>query len=251
MSKRPINHRNFWQRLRKPLTLFILLVLVPITVLTGTLRFSDQKYLFIGLLLIIYALAAFFMSFERRKPQARELVLISVMTAIGVASRVAFLPIPQFKPVAAIVIITGACFGCETGVLVGALTAFVSNFIFMQGPYTPWQMFAFGIIGFLAGLFFHGGLLPKKRFPLCIFGFLTVFLIYGGIMNFSTVLFLQLPLTWSAIIPVYVAAIWFDAVHAAAAVIFLLVLSGPMIKQLERIKIKYDILQGNEPGSKL
>ena len=97
----------------------------------------------------------FAFAFENRKPKARELVIISSLCAIGVVGRTAFFMLPQFKPVAAIVIISGVAFGGETGFLVGAITAFVSNFFFGQGPWTPWQMFSFGIIGFLAGIMFQ------------------------------------------------------------------------------------------------
>ena len=91
--------------------------------------------------------------------------------------------LPQFKPVAAIVIISGVAFGGETGFLVGAITAFVSNFFFGQGPWTPWQMFSFGIIGFLAGIMFQKGILRKTKTDMCVFGFLVTFVIYGGIID--------------------------------------------------------------------
>ena len=68
---------------------------------------------------------------------------------------------PQFKPVVALVIIAGVCFGGETGFLVGAVTGFVSNFFFGQGPWTPWQMFALGIVGFIGGILFKKGFLRK------------------------------------------------------------------------------------------
>ena len=97
----------------------------------------------------------FFLLFERRKPRARELIVVAVLIAIAVAGRAAFFMVPQFKPVIAIVIIAAVCFGGETGFLVGAMTGFISNFFFGQGPWTPWQMFCFGIIGFLAGILFH------------------------------------------------------------------------------------------------
>ena len=62
--------------------------------------------------------------------------------------------LPQFKPVLALTIIAGVAFGGEVGFLVGAMTMLTSNMIFGQGPWTPWQMFAMGIIGFLAGVLF-------------------------------------------------------------------------------------------------
>lgn len=95
-----------------------------------------------------------FLVFEGRHPKARELVIISVLCAIAVAGRLAFTMLPQFKPVVAIVIISGVAFGGESGFLVGAVSMLVSNLMFGQGPWTPWQMFAAGIIGFIGGILF-------------------------------------------------------------------------------------------------
>ena len=141
------------------ISIFTFLILIPFTILFGVYFLDNRKYYFISSVIILEILIAFFLSFEKRKPQAREIVLISVLSALAVAGRCAFAAIPQFKPVAAIIIISGACFGANTGFLVGAITAFVSNFFFGQTPYTPWQMFAFGVIGFVAGLLFKKGVL--------------------------------------------------------------------------------------------
>ena len=133
-----------------------------LTMAGGMIFLDDRKYYFISLLLIFYAMVPFFVRFEGRKPQSREVVILAVMVAIGVAGRAAFFMVPQFKPVVAIVVIAGVCLGKESGFLVGAMTAFVSNFIFGQGPWTPWQMFCFGLIGFLAGLLFEKNLVRKS-----------------------------------------------------------------------------------------
>ena len=124
-----------------------LLMVAPAAILYGVYGLGDRKYYLVSLLLLACAILPFFQLFERRKPQARELVTLAVLCAIAVAGRAAFYMLPQFKPVAAIVIIAGVCLGAQSGFLVGAVSAFVSNFFFGQGPNTPWQMFAFGIIG--------------------------------------------------------------------------------------------------------
>lgn len=139
---------------RTLLAAMLILVIIPGTILFGVFFLNDRKYYFISLLIVIYTMVPFVMVFENRKPQARELIVIAVLSAIAVAGRGAFFMLPQFKPVVAIVIITGVCFGAESGFLVGAVAGFVSNFFFGQGPWTPWQMFCFGIIGFIAGIFF-------------------------------------------------------------------------------------------------
>ena len=108
-------------------------------------------------------MAPFFLIFEGRKPKARELVIIAVLCAIAIAGRAALFMLPQFKPVIAMTIISGVAFGGETGFLVGAMTMLASNVMFSQGPWTPWQMFAVGIIGFFAGVLFRKGWLRRSR----------------------------------------------------------------------------------------
>lgn len=100
-------------------------------------------------MVLLECMAPFFLIFEGRKPKARELVIIAVLCAIAIAGRAALFMLPQFKPVIAMTIISGVAFGGETGFLVGAMTMLASNVMFSQGPWTPWQMFAVGIIGFL------------------------------------------------------------------------------------------------------
>ena len=222
---------------------FLILVLIPLTIYTGISFFGDRKYYFISLLIILETMIPFCMVFESRKPKAREIVVISVLCAIAVAGRAAFLMLPQFKPVIALVIIAGVCFGGETGFLAGAVTGFVSNFLFGQGPWTPWQMFAFGIIGFIAGILFKKGLLRKTRLSLCIFGFVATFVIYGGIMNPASVIMYQADPTKAMIIASYITGMPFDMVHATGTAFFLWFISGPMIDKLERIKVKYGLIE--------
>jgi len=204
---------------------------------------GDRKYYFISGLIIIETMLPFALVFEGRKPQARELVIIAVLCAMGVAGRGAFFMLPQFKPVVAIVIISGIAFGGEAGFIVGALTAFVSNMFFQQGPWTPWQMFAFGIIGFLAGVLFRKGILRRSRAALCIFGGVSTFLIYGVIMNTSTLFTFQSVISWPMFWAAILQGIPFDLIHAAATVFFLFVLSRTMLEKLDRIKLKYGLIE--------
>ncbi|MDR1088111.1 MAG: ECF transporter S component [Coriobacteriales bacterium] len=125
---------------------------------------SQANYYLLSVGIILVALAVMVVRFEGRRPRAREVVTLSVLTALAVAGRAAFFMLPQFKPVAAIVIIAGVALGAESGFLVGALAAFTSNFLFGQGPWTPFQMLGFGLVGMLAGLLFHG------RWPLSVSG---------------------------------------------------------------------------------
>lgn len=220
----------------------LILALIPLTIYTGIFYFGDRKYYFISLIIILETMIPFAMIFESRRPKAREIVIISVLCAIAVAGRAAFAALPQFKPVVAVVIIAGVCFGGEAGFLVGAVTGFVSNFFFGQGPWTPWQMFAFGIIGFAAGVLFKKGFLRKTKASLCIFGFLAAFVIYGGIMNPSAVITAQNNPTFEMITAAWISGMPFDLIHAAATAFFLWFISEAMIDKLERIKVKYGLI---------
>jgi energy-coupling factor transporter ATP-binding protein EcfA2/uncharacterized membrane protein len=224
----------------------MILLAVPLTILAGTIWFGDRKYYFISMLIVLETMLPFFMLFEGRKPQARELVVIAVLCALGVAGRAAFFMLPQFKPVAAIVIITGVAFGGEAGFLVGAVTMLASNMLYGQGPWTPWQMFAMGLTGFLAGVLFRKGVLRRNRVPLCIFGALVVIIFYGGLMNPSFVIMYNDHPTWPMFSAAYIQGFPFDLIHAAATVIFLWFLSRPMLEKLDRIKIKYGLVEVRE-----
>jgi len=222
---------------------FLILLFIPLTIYIGIFFLGDRKYYFISLLIIIETMIPFCMVFESRKPKARELIVISVLCAIAVAGRAAFFMLPQFKPVVALVIIAGVCFGGETGFLIGSVTAFVSNFFTGQGPWTPWQMFAFGIIGFVAGILFKKGFLRKTKASLCIFGFLVTLIIYGGIMNPASVIMWQSKINWNMIKSAYIMGIPFDLIHSLSTAFFLWFISEPMIDKLERIKIKYGLVE--------
>ena len=119
-----------------------------------------------------------------------------------------------------------------------------SNVLFSQGPWTPWQMFSMGIIGFLAGVLFKKGLLRRSRGSLAVFGAFATIVIYGGIMNpASAILYNSANLSWKVIMAYYVSGLPMDLVHAAATVIFLLVAAEPMLEKLDRIKEKYGLVE--------
>jgi uncharacterized membrane protein len=224
-------------------SMFLILILIPVTIWIGITLFDDRKYFVISLAIAVYCMLPFFLIFEGRKPQARELLTIAVLVAIAVAGRAAFFMVPSFKPVVAVTIISAVCFGAESGFLVGALSMLSSNMLFGQGPWTPWQMFAAGIIGFLAGILFQKGWLKARKISLCIYGFLATVFIYGGIMNPASLVMTSYAITKRNLLAIYMSGLPVDLVHASATVIFLWVASKPMIEKLERIKVKYGMIE--------
>ena len=235
----PVEKRKL--KKRTILATLLILLLIPFTLFIGNYYFEGRKYYFISLLILLECMLPFFLIFEGRKPQARELVLIAVLVALNVAGRAAFFMLPEFKPVVAMTILAGVAFGGETGFLVGAMTMLVSNMLFSQGPWTPWQMFAMGMIGFLAGVLYRKGVLRRSRLSLCIFGVLASTVIYGGIMNPASALMWTQEIDLKIIVSYYVSGIPVDLVRAAATFFFLWIGAGGMLEKLDRIKTKYGL----------
>lgn len=221
----------------------LILLLIPFTLFVGIYYLEGKKYYFVALLVLLECMLPFFLVFEGRKPQARELVIIAVICALGVAGRAVFFMLPQFKPVIALTIIAGVAFGGETGFLVGAVTMLASNVMFSQGPWTPWQMFAMGIIGFLAGVLFRKGLLRRSKESLCVYGALSAIVIYGGMMNPASALMWAGELNWKILLTYYISGFPMDCIQAAATVIFLWFAAEPMQEKLDRVKVKYGLVE--------
>ena len=228
---------------RTKLASVLSLLFVPLTIFIGIIYFGKKSYGVISLLVLLECMAPFALIFEGRKPKARELVLIAALCALAVAGRAALFMLPGFKPVAALVILSGVAFGGETGFLVGAMSMLTSNVLFGQGPWTPFQMFAMGLIGFLAGVSFQKGLLRAGRAPLAIFGAVSVVLVYGGIMNPASAILYQPNLSLSVLKAYYLTGFPFDLVHAAATALFLWFGAEPMLEKLERVKRKYGLTE--------
>lgn len=139
---------------RTVLIAIIVMILIPATIAIFT--FSGQsRYMIVSCLILFYVMVPFFLVYERRKPKAREIVMIAVLSALTAFGSLVSASIMPFQMGTAMVIISGISFGPEAGFLVGALGRFVVNFFQGQGPWTPWQMFCWGLLGFLAGLVFN------------------------------------------------------------------------------------------------
>ena len=215
----------------------VALVAVPIALaVCGIARFEHTALLCLAV--AIASLLLFFAGYERRAPSLRQTMPVVVMAAVAAAGRILFAPLPSVKPVSAIAIIAGAVFGRQAGFLTGALAALVSNFFFGQGPWTPWQMYAWGIIGWLAGFLAHNTHLFDRAGGIYVFGAASG-LIFGLFLNLWSILGFLGVQTPAQLAAVWAAAIPFDIVHSVATVIFLVALWAPWKRKLERIKTLY------------
>nr|WP_240675838.1 ECF transporter S component [Ammoniphilus sp. CFH 90114] len=205
----------------------------------GSFYFQDQ-YLILSFVFVISALVPFLVRFEARKMEGREVVLIAILAAIAAVSRIPFAPIPSVQPTSFIIMMTAYVFGAETGFMVGALAALVSNMFLGQGPWTPWQMLAWGMIGFSTGMLKDTWLM-KKMIGKILFGFLWGFL-FGWMMNVTFIFSFLDDFSWSILLTTYMASVLFDFMHAISNVVFLLLFSTAWIKILERFKRKYGLL---------
>jgi len=224
------------------LKLLIFFLVAPATLLLGS-KLPGRWYYLTGTLIVAELLIPFFLTFEGRKPQARELVLIAVLCALAVAARVA-IPIPNFKAIYGIVMIAGIALGPESGFLVGAVAALSSNFFLSQGPYTPWQMMAYGVGGMLAGFLFQKGRLPRKPLIMGIVGFLGVLLLVGPLLDTCTLFLTPVKLSAKTILAIYGAGFAVNVSQGISTFAVMFLLGKPLLDKLERIQVKYGMLGG-------
>lgn len=223
--------------------LLCVLLLVPATILCGVYLLNEKQVLLVSLLVLTEIMLPFALAFEHRRPQAYELVLLAVFSALAVAGRTAFSFLPQFKPVIALVIVSGVALGSESGFLIGALSMLLSNVFFGQGPWTPWQMFAMGLIGFLAGFLYRRGILRCSRTSLCIFGAIVSVVVYGFIMNVSSAFtWYTDSISWKMIVACCVSGFPMDLMQSAATVAFLWLFAAPLLDKIDRVRVKYGVL---------
>ena len=217
----------------------ITIILIPATIILGVVLFSDRSYAIISIAVAFFACIPFFLCFERNKYSTRRIVLLAVMTALSVAGRFIFAPLPFFKPVTAIVVIAGMYFGSEFGFLTGALSAVVSNFYFGQGPWTPFQMFSWGIIGFVAGIISNP--LIKNKLVLILYGAFSG-IAYSLLMDVWTTMWsdgtFNLVRFYGAIISALPITLEY---YVISNIVFLLIFAPLFGKKIERLKLKYEI----------
>lgn len=220
------------------------LLLVPVVMAALSLAGIAQSALLM-LLVVALVLALFFAGYEVSRPALRQIMPTLVLAALAAAGRILFGPIPDFKPVSAIAIIAGASLGRRNGFMVGALAALTSNFVFGQGMWTPWQMYAWGVVGYLGGMLADAGAFDRAdghvRMPVLLaYGFASG-LIYGVIINAYDVIGFVQPLTVAGAIVRVSAAVPFDLMHSFATCVFLPALYAPWRRRIDRVVRKYDL----------
>jgi energy-coupling factor transport system substrate-specific component len=226
---------------RLRVTLLSIVALISV-ILILTPLITEQHYLLVSLLFMTFTFLPFMIRFEHRKVAGRELVMLAVLAAIAAVSRVPFASIPSVQPTTFVIIVTGIAFGAESGFVVGALAALVSNLFLGQGPWTPWQMYAWGMIGLSAGFLRHTWFM-KRSFGRIIFGFITGIL-FGWVMNLWYFVSLGEHVQLAEIIAYYGASIYFDLAHALSNVLFLSIFANSWVKILQRFRKKYGLLDG-------
>lgn len=209
-------------------------VAVPMITIVGAVAFDEKKHIIISLAVAVSALLLFAAGFEKKSTGTRRMVIVAVMVALCFAGRF----IPFLKPIAALTIITALYLGGEAGFLVGSLSAILSNFYFGQGPWTAFQMLAWGLIGFFAGLF--ADRLLKSRALLLIYG-AAAGLAYSFVMDIWTVLWYNQGFDVKLYLAALFTAIPYTASYAVSNVLFLYLLAKPFGEKLHRIKVKYGV----------
>ena len=227
---------------RRLIEIIVIVLLIPAALLLS-LKLGDRQYFLSSVVVMILMMLPFFVHFEYRAPSARELVTLAVMAAICAMGRIVFVMVPYISAMTGLVMICGIALGPESGFIIGALAAFASNFIYGQGPWTPWQMFAYGLAGCLAGLLAKKAIMAaEKRIPTAVIGGLLVFCIIGPILDTAAVFLSMTELNGASVLTVYAAGVPVNAIHAACTVVILLLLLKPITEKLERVKTKYGML---------
>ena len=225
-------------KLKKWVSCVILCVLVPTVVIGGTMLFSEKRHAWISLCVAVLACVPFFLYFEWSAKGAERLIPLAILTALSVLGRILLAPIPSFKPVTAMVVLTAMYFGSETGFLCGALSAVISNFYFGQGAWTPFQMFAWGIVGFLAGLLAKP--LKKSRIFLGLYG-IVAGVLYSFLMDILTVLWMDGYFNFPRYFAALATALPVTVTYAVSNVVFLELFVYPIGSIFGRFKTKYAI----------
>ena len=200
-----------------------------------------------SLALLAAALAAGFGWYERQRPPARVVALVATMAALAALGRAAFAAVPNVKPTTDIVLISGFALGGAPGFAVGALAALASNFFFGQGPWTPWEMVAWGGVGLAgAGLARVSGRWMGRAALALTCG--AAGLAFGALMDFSDwVNYSDHTARW------YLAragtSLPFNLAHAIGNVLFCLAFGPALLRALQRFRRRMEVTWRPAPAT--
>ena len=186
------------------------------------------------------ALVAGFACYERRHPTSRVLALVATLAALAALGRIAFAPLPNVKPTTDIVLISGYVLGGAPGFAVGAVAALTSNLFFGQGPWTPWQMVAWGLVGVAGAALARAAGRDLGRVPLAV-ACGAAGLLYGAIMNVSLWVTYSGGHTWAALAAYFGTSLWFDVAHVVGNVFFCLAFGPVLVKALARYRTRFEV----------
>ena len=221
-------------RLRAVLRYGIPFVLIPALVALSAVLFEGQRYLIISLGIAVLALLLFMTGFEKRNIGSRRMVITAIMTALAVFGRF----IPLFKPITAICVMTAIYLGAEAGFLCGSLSVLISNIWFGQGPWTPFQMLGFGLIGLIAG--YLSRVLLRSNVLLLLYG-VVAGVAYSFIMDVWTVLGHYYTFNLDLYFAALATAVPYTVTYAVSNAFFLWLMAKPFGEKLARVKIKYGV----------
>lgn len=219
---------------------FFRALLVLLLCMIGVSLFQASQYQIISMLLAIGACFPIYYRYEKKQLNSKELVLIALLTAIAVLGRFLFYMIPAVTPMTAIIIISGICLGSEVGFLVGSLSAITSNMLFGQGPWTPFQMFSWGLIGLVAGLPWMQTILKKSYLFLVLYGIAAGFF-FSFFMDLWTVFSIDRFFSWQRYLALLLSAAPYTISYCFSNAFFSCLLFRSIQTKLQRILIKYDI----------
>lgn len=232
---------------KSQIVMFVMLLLViPATLVLG-MKLPGRSYYLLSALVAIEILIPFFMAFEGRKPRARELVTVAVMAALVTIARVA-VPLPSFKPTFAVIMLAGIAFGPETGFIVGAFGALGSNFFYGQGPFTPWQMMAYGMAGLLAGFVYQHNWLPRKNWVMGVFSFVCTVVLIGPLLDTSTLFIIATKFTKETVLSVYASGLPVNLTQGACSFLTMLLFGNAILDKLDRVKTQYGMMEAQDDG---
>ncbi len=219
-------------------SLCIFLLCIPAICVAGVVFFRDRAVSFASTGVVLLMLAGYFYVYEKKNSQAWELVIVALMSALSVLGRIVFAFLPSLKPCSAIIILTAVYYGRETGFMVGAFTALVSNFYFGQGGWTPFQMLAWGLTGYFAGML--GKWLSKNKILLLIYSAL-IGVFFSLLMDIYTCLWMDGKVIVSRYIVQVSSAARVTVSYAVSNIIFTGLFMQPFGRVFKRLCIKYGI----------